>query len=64
LDTLASDSRINGHYRLDAVRAHLLQLAGDTDSAVTHYRAAAAKTGSLPECNYLLAQASRLSSRT
>jgi predicted RNA polymerase sigma factor len=47
---------------LDAVRAHLLELAGDCKGAVTHYRAAAGKTGSLPERNYLLTQAARLSS--
>ncbi len=46
---------------LDAVRAHLLELAHDYEAAVTNYRAAAAKTGSLPERNYLLTQAARLS---
>ena len=40
LDTL--DERLDGHYRVDAVRAHLLELAGDTDAALAHYRAAAA----------------------
>lgn len=48
-------------HRLDAVRAHLLEMAGDHKAAVSHYRAAAGKTGSLPERNYLLAQAARLS---
>lgn len=62
LDALNADARIAGHYRLDAVRAHLLELAGDCEGAVTHYRAAASKTGSLPERNYLLTQAARLSS--
>jgi hypothetical protein len=47
---------------VDAVRAHLLELAGDRKGAVSHYRAAAGKTGSLPERNYLLTQAARLSS--
>jgi RNA polymerase sigma factor (sigma-70 family) len=61
LDTLASDARIADHYRLDAVRAHLLELAGDHEGAVSHYRAAAGKTASLPERNYLLTQAARLS---
>ena len=27
------DERLGGHYRLDAVRAHLLEMAGDTDAA-------------------------------
>jgi RNA polymerase sigma factor (sigma-70 family) len=62
LDDLKADARIANHHRLDAVRAHLLELAGDRKGAVTHYRAAAAKTGSLPERNYLLKQAARLSS--
>jgi hypothetical protein len=43
------------------VRAHLLELAGDREGAVRHYRIAAGKTGSLPERNYLLTQAARLS---
>ncbi|MGA7915314.1 MAG: sigma-70 family RNA polymerase sigma factor [Candidatus Acidiferrales bacterium] len=63
LDELKDDPRIAGNHRLDAVRAHLLELAGDEKRAVSHYQAAAAKTGSLPEQNYLLAQAARLSSK-
>jgi RNA polymerase sigma factor (sigma-70 family) len=62
LDALKADARLADHYRLDAVRAHLLELAGDREAAVRHYRAAAGKTGSLPERNYLLTQAARLSS--
>jgi RNA polymerase sigma factor (sigma-70 family) len=62
LDTLQADTRLAEYHRLDAVRAHLLELAGDHKGAVTHYRAAAGKTGSLPERNYLLTQAARLSS--
>ena len=62
LDTLKLDDRVSGHHRLDAVRAHLLELAGDRVGAVRHYRAAAGKTGSLPERNYLLTQAARLAS--
>jgi RNA polymerase sigma factor (sigma-70 family) len=50
------------HHRLDAVRAHLLERAGDLTLAVAHFREAAGKTGSLPERDYLLAQAARLSS--
>ena len=62
LDALKADARLADHHRLDAVRAHLLELAGDREGAVRHYRAAAGKTGSLPERNYLLTQAARLSS--
>ena len=62
LQVLDSDQRIANHHRLDAVRAHLLEMAGDQKAAVKHYRAAAGKTGSLPERNYLLTQAARLSS--
>jgi RNA polymerase sigma factor (sigma-70 family) len=62
LDALKDDARVAEHHRLDAVRAHLLELAGDLEAAVRHYRAAAAKTANLPERNYLLTQAARLSS--
>ena len=60
LDTV--EERLEGHHRLDAVRAHLLELAGDTDGARAHYRAAAARTTSLPEQRYLTMRAARLSS--
>jgi RNA polymerase sigma factor (sigma-70 family) len=61
LDALKDDARVGEHHRLDAVRAHLLELAGDLEGAVRHYRAAAAKTANLPERNYLLTHAARLS---
>jgi predicted RNA polymerase sigma factor len=61
LDALAADSCLADYHRLDSVRAHLLELAGDRAGAVRHYRAAAGKTGNLPERNYLLTQAARLS---
>jgi RNA polymerase sigma factor (sigma-70 family) len=54
------DERLPGHYRLDAVRAHLFELLGDTDIAMAHYQAAARKTMSVPERNYLLMKAARL----
>ncbi len=62
LDALQADARLADHHRLDAVRAHLLELTGDRKQAASYYRAAAGKTGSLPERNYLLTQAARLSS--
>jgi RNA polymerase sigma factor (sigma-70 family) len=61
LDALKMDDRLADHHRLAAVRAHLLELDGDREGAVRHYRAAAGKAGSLPERNYLLMQAARLS---
>jgi predicted RNA polymerase sigma factor len=63
LDLLASldgEGRLAGHHRLHAVRAHLLDQAGDTDAALAEYREAAALTTSLPERRYLLARAARL----
>lgn len=62
LGALDSDTRLAERHRLEAVRAHLLEMAGDLDGAVKLYRAAAGKTGSLPERDYLLMQAARLSS--
>jgi RNA polymerase sigma factor (sigma-70 family) len=61
LDALDRDGRLAGHHRLDAVRAHLLEMAGDHQGAIAHYRAAASRTTSLPEQRYLIARAARLS---
>jgi len=60
LDRLDTSGRLAGHYRLDAVRAHLLEKSGDFDAALAHYRAAAGRTTSIPERDYLLSQAARL----
>jgi RNA polymerase sigma factor (sigma-70 family) len=60
LATLDGDDRLAGHHRLDAVRAHLLELAGDREAAREHYRAAARATTSLPEQRYLESRAARL----
>jgi RNA polymerase sigma factor (sigma-70 family) len=60
LATLEGDDRLAGHHRLDAVRAHLLELAGDREAAREHYRAAARATTSLPEQRYLESRAARL----
>ncbi len=64
LAPLQSDERLRGSHRLDAVRAHLLERAGDRAAAVQLYREAAAKTTSLPERNYLLVKAARLAETT
>jgi RNA polymerase sigma factor (sigma-70 family) len=58
------DEPLAGHYRLDAVRAHLYEMAGDTQAATAHYRAAAARTTSIPERQYLTTQAARLRAET
>jgi RNA polymerase sigma factor (sigma-70 family) len=63
LDQLAEiekDERIAGSHRLDAVRGHLLERAGDVHQAVLHYRRAAERTASTPERSYLLMRAARL----
>jgi RNA polymerase sigma factor (sigma-70 family) len=56
----ALEDRLAGHYRLDAVRAHLLEMAGDTRAAAAHYRVAASRTTSIPEQHYLAIRAARL----
>ncbi|MBS1859646.1 MAG: RNA polymerase sigma factor [Acidobacteria bacterium] len=61
LAALEGDPRIAQHHRLHAVRAHLLEMAGDARGAIGQYRTAAARTTSVPERNYLMAQAARLS---
>ena len=60
LTVLDNDERVAGHHRLHAARAHLLEIAGDHNDAIRHYKLAAARTASLPERNYLLTQAARL----
>jgi RNA polymerase sigma factor (sigma-70 family) len=60
LKSLDSDARLVGHYRLDAVRAHLYEMSGDRERALAHYRAAAERTTSIPERNYLTTKAARL----
>jgi predicted RNA polymerase sigma factor len=60
LETLDSDKRLAGHYRLEAVRAHLFEMAGDHQTAIAKYQAAAGRTTSIPERNYLNTKAARL----
>jgi predicted RNA polymerase sigma factor len=60
LEALDADERLAGHYRLDAVRAHLLEMAGDHQAAIERYWAAAGRTASVPERNYLRTRAVRL----
>ena len=57
---LESDERISGDHRLQAVRGHLLEAAGDRAAARDCYQAAARRALSLPQQRYLQARASRL----
>jgi RNA polymerase sigma factor (sigma-70 family) len=61
LNGLDADQRIARHYRLHAVRGHLFERLGEQERAVEHYRAAAERTASIPERNYLLARATQIS---
>ncbi|WP_433680213.1 RNA polymerase sigma factor [Nocardia sp. CA-119907] len=60
-DTL--DDQLAGSHRLDAVRGHLHEMAGDFDAAITHYTAAAHHTTSSPERDYLTLRAAHLHHR-
>jgi RNA polymerase sigma factor (sigma-70 family) len=60
LATLDSGGPLAGHYRLKAVRGHLLEMAGDKEAARASYRAAARLTTSLPERRYLETRAAAL----
>ena len=60
LNALDADERLAGRHRLDAVRAHLFEMSGNPQAAIRHYRAAAGRTTSVPERNYLVTKAARL----
>jgi predicted RNA polymerase sigma factor len=60
LNALDSDARMAGRHRLAAVRAHLMEMAGEHQAAIEQYRMAARQTTSTPERDYLMAQAARL----
>ena len=64
LATLDGDERMARHHRLAAVRAHLLELAGDRAGAAAAYQAAADRTLSEPEQRYLRSRARRLAATT
>ena len=53
VDGLLQDPRMARHHRTHAVRAHLLELAGDRTAAAEAYARAAALTASRPEQRYL-----------
>jgi RNA polymerase sigma factor (sigma-70 family) len=60
LDMLAGDKLLAEDHRLYAVRAHLLEMIGDTAAAREAYRAAARRATNLPQQRYLIRQATRL----
>ena len=60
LGTLEADDRLGYTHRLEAVRAHLLEQAGDHSAARDCYLRAARMTASLPEQRYLTRRAARL----
>lgn len=61
LAALDADGRLAGHHRLEAVRAHFHEKAGDIPAAIACFRAAAGRTTSIPERDYLLTRAAHLS---
>jgi RNA polymerase sigma factor (sigma-70 family) len=60
LGTLDADQRMANNHRLEAVRAHLLEMSGDAPGARDSYRRAARMTNSIPEQRYLAMRAARL----
>ena len=60
LATIEHDDRIATDHRLSAVRAHLLEMSGDTSAARAAYEEAARRTTSLPQQRYLNARANSL----
>jgi RNA polymerase sigma factor (sigma-70 family) len=62
LEPLESDGRMADHHRLEAVRAHLLEMSGDLEGARESYLLAARRTTSTPERHYLQTRADRLTS--
>ena len=52
--------RLGDHHRVHSVRAHLLELRGDSEGAIAEFRAAAAGSTNLREQQYLATQAARL----
>jgi RNA polymerase sigma factor (sigma-70 family) len=60
LGTLDNDERMTRNHRLEAVRGHLLELAGDLAAARESYQRAARMSASIPEQRYLALRAERL----
>jgi RNA polymerase sigma factor (sigma-70 family) len=60
LAVIENDERLAGYHRVELVRAHMLELAGDRTGAAAAYRAAAKLTTSLAERRYLQARAAAM----
>ncbi|HEY7659607.1 MAG TPA: sigma-70 family RNA polymerase sigma factor [Actinomycetota bacterium] len=60
LEPLDADDRMRRSHRLEAVRAHLLEMAGEDVRARESYLLAARMTASIPEQRYLTLKAARL----
>jgi RNA polymerase sigma factor (sigma-70 family) len=60
LDELRIQPQVARHHRLDAVRAHLLEMAGDRAGAIRCFRRASERTGNAAERNYLQMRAAEL----
>lgn len=60
LNALPPDSPVRRTHRFDAARAHLLEMSGSRNEAITAYRTAARVTASIPEQRYLLRKAEAL----
>jgi RNA polymerase sigma factor (sigma-70 family) len=54
------EAQLAGHHRLDAVRGHLLEMAGERDAAIARFRTAAGRTTSVAERDYLTMRAAKL----
>jgi len=63
LGDLDGDQRMAGNHRLESVRAHLLEMAGDRAAAHAAYLRAAGMTASTPEQRYLTMRAAALHAR-
>ncbi|WP_342213285.1 sigma-70 family RNA polymerase sigma factor [Nocardia wallacei] len=61
LDLAATvEDSLAGNHRLDAVRGHLYEMAGDRPAAIAAYAAAARRTTSVPERDYLTIRGAQL----
>ena len=60
LDGLAGDAHLAADHRFHAVRAHLLEMAGESAAARDAYAEAASRAMTLPQQRYLNTRAARL----
>jgi RNA polymerase sigma factor (sigma-70 family) len=62
LGALDGDARMTGNHRLESVRGHLLEMAGNREAAHEAYLKAARMTASVPEQRYLTLRAAATAS--